>query len=175
MCTEIIFGNRVQSQTFVSKRIQLNLQDRSLQDEKYSDIFRTLTYSFNHEISFAQFLAKEKRNLRCFPSFEKTNTAKAKRCNQNHLEKNNHSSSYNLSNTAYDEATVTIIPTLQMNETQSMQKAQSIIDTNGEKCIHCVERHISYMNDSQTKAAICLVRQLNMYMSQKDLRSKKVS
>ncbi|CAF0960094.1 unnamed protein product [Adineta ricciae] len=129
---------------------------------------------------FAQFLAQEKRNLRCFPSFEKTNTAKTKRWNYNHLDKNDHPLSYNLSNAAYDEATVTIIPALQMNETQSisnnsMQKTQSIIDTSGEKCMHCVEHNIGYINDSQTKAAICLVRQLNMYMNQNDLRSKKMT
>jgi hypothetical protein len=173
----------------------LNHQNLSSIPENYNST-HSLPIKFEEKPSFAQFIAEEKQNLRFFPSFRQKNKIISNEKNKKKLMRNfyflpskipnNYHLAMNNSKIFNNEKPTTTCVThssnfslsTSSNNTKSMtenlkHKPIGIINMNQKRRIHCVERHINYMNDDQTKAAVCFILQLNTYINQRILSLQK--
>jgi hypothetical protein len=154
------------------------------------------------KISFAQFISDEKYNLQFFHSFKELREITNKRNEKKKLIRNFHSLPYNVSNNFYLASTdVKVINNDKISTSmcQSSNSAFSILSTasipkktqyisnilayqpidinniNKKRRMRRVEPHVNYMNNEQKKAARCFILQLNSYINQKALSSRKQS
>lgn len=165
---------------------------------QFDDSNHSLPSLSEEKTSFAQFLANEKYSLKFFRSFKKPRKINEKK----KLIRNFHLLSFNVPKKYYlpsnnskifeKKTTFTClthaanVPSSILSDKSGVQKLKPItgfasqnkidvINFNKKKGLRCVERHISYMNNEQTKAALCFILQLNSYFNQKILSLKKES
>jgi hypothetical protein len=169
---------------------------------KTYDSIHSLPILFKEKTSFAQFIADEKYNLQFFHSFKETGKIINKQKEKKKLIRNFHLLSVDMPKKCYSPLndwiifddkktsscvthssnfarrvrlnTASATKTKPINDTLS-HKWIDIADINRKRRMRCIERHISYMNNEQTKAAICFILQLNTYFNQKPLSLQKES
>jgi hypothetical protein len=167
---------------------------------KHDNSTHSLPILLDEHTSFAQFIAEEKYGLQFFPSFRKTI---ANEKNKKKLIENFDFLSYDVRNNYYslmnclkayndfDDGKTAVCASHSSKFSLSASSSKSstkktksvstnlarvvigIININRKRRMRCIERHISYMNNAQTKAALCFIRQLNSYINQKNLPSQK--
>jgi len=165
----------------------LNHQNFSFISEYYNST-HSLPLLFEEKASFAQIIAEEKNNLQFFPSFRKTNDIIRNEKGKKKLMRNFYFLPYNIPNNSFlatnnikisdDEKIKTCMihssnfaintssDIFRTKRTKSMirnlrHQAIGIANTNRQRRMYCVERHINYMSHDQTKAALCFILQLN--------------
>ena len=164
----------------------------SSESKKYNSMY-SLPSLVKEKMSFTQFIAKEKYNLQFFHSFKQkqgiTDKEKVirKRHTLSHTKSRNDytptitrkqfhkekSSKY----ITHDSSDFAISESLESSSTKKTKhmsnllthKTIDIITTNKLTQMYCVERHMSYMNDKQTKSALCFILQFKYLYPSKNV------